>query len=160
MSRPELFTKIPFLPLVLGKVVFQSLLEIHDHRWESKQRPILKTESFAIFKSSCFRHGATKLTQSCVCLRNPSINLFVSISATREYHRKVLRYLNFTCCRVLPLTCRIHCFGRLERHNTSVFLGLIFVPAWMHAAENRSSAFWRPCCEVVSSTKSFAKSKG
>jgi len=26
-----------------------------------------------------------------------------------------------TCCSVFPLTCRIHCLGRLERHNTSIF---------------------------------------
>ena len=72
--------------------------------------------------------------------------------------RRLLRYLNFTCCSVLPLTCCIH-WGRLEGHNTSVFLVLIFVPAWMHANENRSSAFWRPCWEVASSNKSFAKAK-
>jgi len=28
----------------------------------------------------------------------------------------------------------VHCFGRLEKHNTSGFLVLIFVPAWLHAA--------------------------
>jgi len=37
--------------------------------------------------------------------------------------------------------------GRLKRHNTSIFLELIFVPSWSHAAENRSNVSWRPCCE-------------
>ena len=72
----------------------------------------------------------------------------------------LLRYLNFTWCSVFPLTCCIHRFGRLVRHNnTSVFLVLNFVPAWMDAVENRSSAFWRPCWEVASNTISFAKAK-
>jgi len=52
-----------------------------------------------------------------------------------------------TCCSVSPLICRINCLGRLERHNTSIFLVLIFVPAWSCAAENRSNACWRPCWE-------------
>jgi len=48
-----------------------------------------------------------------------------------------------------------------QRHTASLFSGLIFVPIWMHAAEKRSSAFWRPCWEIAtSSSKSFAKSKG
>jgi len=34
-----------------------------------------------------------------------------------EYHHTVLGHFNITCCSVLPLTCRIHCFGRLERHS-------------------------------------------
>jgi len=40
LSHPELFAKIPSLPLVQGKVLFQSLLKVHDHSWGSKQGPI------------------------------------------------------------------------------------------------------------------------
>jgi len=40
VSHPELFAKIPSLPLVLGKVFFWSLLEVHVHRRGSKQRPL------------------------------------------------------------------------------------------------------------------------
>ena len=36
---------------------------------------------------------------------------------------------------------------------------LIFIPAWSHAAANRSSACWRHCSEDASSTKSSAKRK-
>jgi len=58
------------------------------------------------------------------------------------------RYLNIsTCCSIFPLTCRIHCLGRLNRHNASILLELIFVPAWLHAAESRSNACWRHCWE-------------
>ena len=52
-----------------------------------------------------------------------------------------------TSCSVFPLTCRIHCLGRLNRHNASIFLVLIFVPVWSHAAENRSNVCWKPCWE-------------
>jgi len=59
-----------------------------------------------------------------------------------------LRYLNVSiCCSVFPLTCRKHCLGRLKRHNTSIFLELIFVLSWSHAEENPSNASWRPCYE-------------
>ena len=69
------------------------------------------------------------------------------------------RYLNFsTCCSGLPFTCSVHCLGLLERHNISVYLVLIFIPARLHAAENRPKECWRPCWEDASSTKSSAKS--
>jgi len=40
-----------------------------------------------------------------------------------------------------------------------VFLVLIFIPAWSHAAENWSSACWTPCWEDANSTKWSAKRK-
>ena len=89
------------------------------------------------------QHGAINLTQNWVCFTNPCINL-CSDFVTREYPN----YLNIsTCCNVFPLTCRIHCPGRLERHNASIFLVLIFVPVWSAAVENRSNACWKPCWE-------------
>ena len=70
------------------------------------------------------------------------------------------RYLNvFTCYSVLPHTCRIQCLGRLEKHNASILLVVIFVPAWLHAAENRSNACWRPCCEDPRLQYQFARKK-
>jgi len=74
-----------------------------------------------------------------------SLPIRVSISLFRfpSHVNTTLRYLNVsTCCRAFPLTCRIHCLGRLERHNTSIFSVLIFVPAWSHAELNRSNACW------------------
>ena len=96
-------------------------------------------------------------------LLHPCINHLVPPSTTREYHPEALELLDSwvpprgtwrhsICCRVLPLTCNVHClFGLLERHNTSVFFVLIFIPTWTHAAENenRSSACWRPCWEDI-----------
>jgi len=39
-------------------------------------------------------------------------------------------YLNVsTSCSVFPLSCRIHYLGSLKKHNTSIVLVLIFVPA-------------------------------
>ena len=70
------------------------------------------------------------------------------------------RYLNVsTCCSVFLLTCREHCFGRLERHNTSIFLELILVPSWSHAAENRSNASWRSRCEGPRMQHHFVRKK-
>jgi len=100
-------------------------------------------------------HGAIKLTQNCVNFTNPYINLLEL--RLPPLVNTTPRYLNFsTCCSVLSLTCRIHCLGFVERHNTSVCLVLIFIPAWSHAAENRASACWRL---LRSSTKSSAKGK-
>ena len=87
-----------------------------------------------------------------------SISLFRLLSLAST----TLRYLNVsTCCSVFQLTCRIHCLGRLKRHNTAIFLVLILVPALSHAAENRSNAYWRPFWEEIHacSTNSSAKSK-
>ena len=68
--------------------------------------------------------------------------------------------LNFSaCCSVLLLTCSEHWLGFLERHNTSVCLVLIFIPAWSDITENRSATCWGPCSEDARSTKSSAKSK-
>ena len=100
-------------------------------------------------------HRAIKLTQNWLYFTNPCINFHV-----QSLVNTTPRYLNFsTCCSVLSFICRIHRLGFLERRSTSVFLLLIFIPAWSHAAENRSSACWRPCSEGASSTKSYAKSK-
>jgi len=64
-----------------------------------------------------------------------------------------------TRCIVFQLTCSIQCLGRLERHNTSIFLVLIFVPAWSHAAENRSNACWRLCWEEPCMQYQFIRKK-
>jgi len=97
-----------------------------------------------------------KVTQNCVCLTNPCINLLVPSSVTREYHPNILELLS-----ALSLICYAHMlqFGFLERHNTSIFLVIILFPAWSQATENRSSACWRPCSEGGSSSKSCAESK-
>jgi len=97
----------------------------------------LKTASFTIFENTRFYRGAKKLTQNYVTFRNPCNHLFSPTSVTREYNRNVLRYLNFTSCSIFPLTCRIYSFGRFERRYTFVFLGMVSVLAWMHAAQNK-----------------------
>jgi len=103
-------------------------------------------------------HRAIKLTQNCVCFTNSCMNLLLRIPS---HANATPRCLNVsTCCSLLPITCRMHCIGFLERHNTTVFLVLIFIPAWSHTRENRSSAYWRPCSEDASSTKSSAKKSG
>jgi len=55
------------------------------------------------------------------------IHVSISLFPFPSLVNTTLRYLNVsTCCSVFPLTCGIHCLGRLERHNTSIFLVLIF----------------------------------
>ena len=103
-------------------------------------------------------HRAIKLTQNCVCFTNPCTNLLIPPSSTREYHPEVLELLHLLQC-IATHVQRIHHLGFLEGNDTSVFWVLIFVSVWLHAAENWSSACWRPCREDESSTKSFAKSK-
>jgi len=42
------------------------------------------------------------------------------------------RCLNFSsCCSLLPLTCSTHCHGFTQKHNTSFFLVMMFIPAWI-----------------------------
>jgi len=83
---------------------------------------------------------------------------FQSLFLSTKYSHTVVERVLF-CDHRLPLSCSIHCLGFLERHNTSIFLVLIFIPARLHAAENRSSACWRPCWEDANSTKSSWKSQ-
>jgi len=46
-----------------------------------------------------------------------------------------------------------------SRHNTSIFSELTFIPSSSHAAENRSNACWRPCCENPHMQHQFARTK-
>jgi len=87
-----------------------------------------------LWKVPLRHHRAIKLTQNCVCFTNPCINPFCS-----DFRLSWIpppRYLNVsTFCCVFRLTCRKHCLiGRLKRYNASIFLELIFVPSWSHAA--------------------------
>jgi len=76
-----------------------------------------------------------KLTQNYVSFINLCINRLASLRLSSLVNT-IPRYLKFsTCCSVLPLTCSVHCLGFIERHNTSIFFVLIFVPAQSHAAE-------------------------
>jgi len=125
---------------------------------EDRNKDRFKNWKFCILWKLSFRHhGAIRLTQNCVCFTNPCINPFVPTLITREYHHKVLERLRLLQC--IPLTCRKHYFGRLKIHNTSIFLGLIFVPSWLHAAESRSDACWRPCCEDPRTQYQFVRKK-
>jgi len=107
----------------------------------------LKTESFAVFESSRFvtterwssRRNVFAL-QICVSICLLYLSSLVNITP---------RYLNFsTCCSVLLPISNIHWLGG------GFWRDMI---AWSHAAENRSSACWRPCSEDVSSTRPSAK---
>ena len=76
-----------------------------------------------------------------VCLRSLVYNLLVRPSVTRKYHPKVLEFFHRLQCS----SYSVPWLGFLERRNTSVFLVLVFIPTWSHAAENLSSACcWRP----------------
>ena len=97
-----------------------------------------KAEICGVWKLSFCGHRAMMLTKHCVYSSSPSINLFVlpSITRGREYHPKVLELLQLLQCNATHLQKTLPEF--LGRHNTSVFLVLIFVLAWSHAAENQS----------------------
>jgi len=143
VRRRELFARIPSLPLALGAVFIQSLPKVHSHEGRSEQRPVIFMNWNLLFCD----HRAIKLTQNRVCFINPCISLLIPSSVTREYHPEVLEFLHLP--HLLPLTCGIHCLGFLERQNISVLYVLIFIPAWSHAAQNRSSTCWRPYWEDV-----------
>jgi len=96
-----------------------------------------------------FQSGQHFLGEASIPLRPPGYG--------PDYHPYVLEFIHLLRC--IPLTCNIHCILFVQRHNTSVFLVLIFILSRSHAAENQSSACRRPYWEDASSTKSSAKSK-
>ena len=128
--------KSHFCRLFLRKYYFRCYARFVT-AYEGRNKDRFKNCKLYDFENTRFYRGATKLTQNYVSFRNPCNHLFFPTSVTREYHRNVLRYLNFTCCSIFPLTCRIYSFGRFERRYTFVFLGMVSVLAWMHAAQNK-----------------------
>ena len=122
---------------------------------QNRNKDRFKNWQFCGFCKLSFReHRGIKLTQHCLCFTNTWINLLVLPSLINT----IPTCMNVAVCySVLPLTCSIHCLGFLGRHNISTFLVLVFIPAWSHAAENRSSTCWGPCWEDVNSTKSSEK---
>ena len=124
MSHYKRFAKIPSLPLALETVLFQLLPKIHDHGG-SDQSPILKRTAL-LFGMLPFCDHRWSSRRSAFALPNRELIAFVPPFVTRAYPP---RYLNFsTCCSVMSLTSSAHCFAFLERHDTSVFLVVIFIP--------------------------------
>jgi len=93
-------------------------------------------------------HGAVKR------VTNPCINPFVPTFVSHEHHPKVLERLHLLQCISAHLQNTA-----LGRHNTSIFLELIFVRFWSHAAENRSNASWRPCWKDQRMQYQFVRKK-
>jgi len=108
------------------------------------------TNSFAVIE--CTRFVTMERSSTLNTLFALPIRVSMSLNA-------ILRYLNFeTSCGVLLFTFSNQWHEFLERHNTQVFLGLNFVAAWLHAAENRSRLLWWPCSEDAISFTSSQKS--
>jgi len=113
---------------------------------------------FAVFESS--RFVTTEQWSSRRTAFAAPISVSIPLFRLPSLVHTIPRYLNVsTCCSVFPLTCRKHCLARLVRHNTSIFLVLIFVPAWLYAAENRSNACWKPWWENPCIQYQFVRKK-
>jgi len=87
---------------------------------EDRNKDRFKNWKLCVLWKLPFRHhAATKLTQNCVCFTSSaSIPLF--------WHSSIVNttpmYLNAsTYCSVFPLTCRIHCLGRLKKQLSPSF---------------------------------------
>ena len=75
--------KIPSLPLVFEIVLFQSFPKIHDRRWWSEKRPILKLTACGVWRVQLLgHHKAKKLTQNWICF---IINVLAPSPLIREY---------------------------------------------------------------------------
>ena len=111
----------------------------------------------ALWKLPFRHHGAIKLTQNFVCFTNQCINTFVPTSVTPEYHPKVLERLHLLRCMSTHLQNTLP-WASWETQYLNVLV-LIFVPAWSHATENRSNAFWRPCWEDLRMQYQFIRKK-
>jgi len=117
---------------------FKSLpkfMTIREHRYKDRFE---NWQLCCVLKLPFCHHRAIKLTQICFWFNNPRIDLLDPSSVAHECHPKVLKLLSL-----------LHLFFSL----------LIFIPGWLHAAENRSSECWRPCSEDANRTKLSGKSK-
>ena len=76
---------------------------------------------------------------------------------TREYHPKVLERLHLLRCIFAHVQNTLPWASWETQYHK--FLVLIFVPAWSHAAENRSSAWWRTCWEDLRMQYQFVRKK-
>ena len=106
---------------------------------EDRKKDRLKNWKLCVLWKCTFRHhGAIKLTQNCVCFTNPCINPFVPTYVNRKYHPMVLERLHLLQCISAHLQNTLP-WGH-ERHSTSSFLVLIFVPASSAKRSTNSSA--------------------
>jgi len=94
--------------------------------------------------------------RNCVNFTNPCIKPFVPTSVTREYHSKVLERLHLLQCIFAHVQ---NTLPWASWETIPHFLVLIFVPAWSHAAENRSNACWRPFWEDPRMQSQFVRKK-
>ena len=117
---------------------FRSLPKNQDHRSGSEQRLIQKLTALRCLKHPFCDQRAIKLMKNCVSFTNLYISLLAPPFVTRKYHLYVLEFLHLLRC--ISLTCSTYCLWFVERHNTSVFLVLIFILDRSHAAEILSSA--------------------
>ena len=104
----------------------------------------LKADSFMVFQTFCF--VTTDRWSSCrtvIALPIYASTSLLHLPVLSEYHPWPM-CLNFsTCCSIFCSLAACTVFGLYI--NTSVFLVLIFIVTWSHAAEILSSACWRPC---------------
>ena len=95
--------------------------------------------------------------QNCVSFTIPCINPFVPTSVTREYCSKALERLHLLQCISAHLQNTLPWASWETKYLN--FLVLMFVPAWSHAAENRSNACWRHCWEDPRMQYQFVRKK-
>ena len=125
---------------------------------EDRNKDGFKNWKLCVLWKLPFRHhGAVKSRRTTFALPvSVSIPLFRLPSLENTNPRS---FNASTCFNVFLLTCRKHCFECLKKHNTSIFLDLIFVPAWSHAAESPSNACWRLCWDDSRMQCKFVRKK-
>jgi len=124
----EIFAKIPSLPLLLEVTLSPSLPKIYNQIGEDRKKDRFENWQCAVFESS--RFVTTEWETSCKTASIISIRVSIAF-----YHISSL--VNTTQCtwtsRPATVYCRLLavCLGFPERHSTSVFLVLIFIPNWV-----------------------------
>ena len=93
-------------------------------------------------------------------LKSVKLRMSSHFSESRDpsYINTTPRYCTWTSPPA-AVYCRLQETLPWARHNTSIFLVLILVPSSSHAAENRSNACWRPCCEDPRMQHQFARAE-
>ena len=117
-----IFTTSFPLGRVAGTTAAEGLETPHVGEDRNKDR-IENCQYCGVWKLPLCDHRTIKVTQNCSCFTNPCTNLV----PPSHLLQCIAAFLQHTL------------IGFLTRHNKSVFFVLIFIPAWSHAAENRSN---------------------
>ena len=153
------FLKTSFRTPALAVTLYQSLPEIHDHKWEWVQKLFCKLTilSFSTILILWQPNSAKLAFLHKPCQFEYPVS---SSSCFPSLVNVTVKYLNFsTCFSAALLTSNKHWIGFLERWSTLPLALLILIPAVSYVAAKLLNACRGPDSEEKSRTKLSANSR-